>query len=362
MSISELYNIGLSEQEEKIAAENEDCHIGRIVGQYKDMYRALSAEGELNAEISGKMRFEARNPADYPAVGDFVLLDRSSDAAGNAIITGILPRRSLFVRRAAGSGQEMQLIASNVDTVFICMALNQDFNPRRLERYLAIAWESLATPVVVLTKADLCADLAGRLVQAYEAAIGVDIVTVSSLEEGGYEAVRPYLGPGRTVALVGSSGVGKSTLINRLLGRKLQATREIRQDDGRGRHATTVRQLLSLPGGGAVIDTPGMRELGLESADLGRTFADIEDYGRGCRFRDCAHENEPGCAVREAIAAGLLAAERLESYKKLRKELKYEGLNSRQLEEEKIRSMFGSMTEMKNVMRQAKKKNRRQGR
>ena len=307
MTIQELYNIGLSPADEQEAAQWDGLYIARISGQYKDLYRAISEYGELNAEISGKLRFEAANAADYPAVGDFVLLDRNSDAGGNAIILQTMPRRSLLVRRAAGSGQEMQLIAANIDTIFICMSLNQDFNLRRLERYLSIAWESRATPVVVLTKADLCADLPGRLAAAYEAAIGVDILTVSSLSEDGCHAVRPYLGPGQTVALVGSSGVGKSTLINRLLGEERLTTLQVRGDDDKGRHATTSRQLLVLPDGGAIIDTPGMRELGLENADLGKTFADIEAFGCQCRFNDCAHENEPGCAVRQAIEEGRLA-------------------------------------------------------
>lgn len=340
--------LGFDEKIIRLARQYEGSFLGRVIAQYKDMYRVATPDNELWAEIAGSMRYGAAAVSDYPAVGDFVMLDRDSDEAGHAIIQQILPRRSVFLRRAAGTAHEVQVVAANVDSVFICMSLNLDFNLRRLERYLAIAWDSGATPVIVLTKADLCPDIAGRLAEVRAVAPGVDILVTSSLSIDGYQAILPYITTGQTVAFIGSSGVGKSTLINRLIGQEAIPTRETRRDD-RGRHTTTHRELLLIPSGGAVIDTPGMRELGLESADLGKTFAEIDELAQGCRFADCSHQDEPGCAVRQAIAAGRLDQKRLESFQKLQKEARYEGLNSRQIEQEKTNAMFAEFGGRKNA-------------
>ena len=305
------------------AAQYPGLTLCRVVSQEKDRYRLLTESGECMAGVSGKFRYQAVSVSDYPAVGDFVMADHI-DEDGPAVIHVLLPRKSVFIRRAAGTGQSEQVVAANIDTVFLCMALNHDFNVRRLERYLSIAWDSGAVPVVVLTKTDLCEDMEEKRLAVETAAIGVDILETSALEENGTEQIRPYLRKGETVAFIGSSGVGKSTLINCLLGEKRLAVGSLRNDD-KGRHTTTRREILFLPEGGMVIDTPGMRELGMWDAGDGidRTFADIEELAGQCRFGDCTHTSEPGCAIRRALEQGTLSPERFLSYRKLTAENAY---------------------------------------
>lgn len=314
---------GLTERVSVLAAMYPQLHIGRILSQEKGYYKIATDHGEKLAEISGKFRFNAVTPSDYPTVGDFVMTDWN-EAGGNAIIHHVLPRKSCFTRKAAGESREEQMVAANIDTVFLCMCLNNDYNLRRLERYLSIAWDSGAMPVVVLTKADLCTDLEHKLSEIAAIAMGVDVLVTTAVSQDGYTQVLPYITEGKTVAFIGSSGVGKSTLINRLLGEEKLDTQGLRNDD-KGRHTTTHRELILLPSGAMVIDTPGMRELGMWDSGSGidQTFAEIETLAYQCRFRDCTHGLEPGCAVRKALHDGSLSEERWLSYQKLKTENAY---------------------------------------
>lgn len=357
MSVVDMKKMGLTERFLGESRLYDGLFAGRVVSQYKNLYKVVGDNGEMPAEISGKLRFDAHSLSDFPVVGDFVMLDRDTALHGNATIHHILSRKSALVRKAAGTSHDEQVLASNMDTIFICMSLNNDFNLRRLERYLSIAWDSRAVPVVVLTKADLCDHVEDIRREVETVSMGVDVLSTSALAGDGYNHIREYIKEGETVVFIGSSGVGKSTLINRLLGAEQLDTQNIGNAD-KGRHTTTRRDLICLPDGGVVIDTPGMREVGLETADLFRTFSDIEQLTTGCRFSDCTHTNEPGCAIRQAIGDGLLSAERLHSYQKLQKELKYDGLSAKQIEVTKLNDMFGAVGGMKNARKFAKSGNK----
>jgi ribosome biogenesis GTPase / thiamine phosphate phosphatase len=295
---------------------------GRVIIQQRGLYRLATAGGEVGAEISGRLARDAE-AGGYPAAGDWVAADPPA-GGGPAIIQHVLPRRTAFVRKASGGGG-VQVVAANVDVAFLVASLNADLNPRRLERYLAAAWQSGAAPVVLLTKADLCADVEAAVAEIRSLAVGAPVCAISSVTGEGLEALNAWLTPGRTAVLVGSSGAGKSTLANALLGAERMVTKAIREDDARGRHTTSHRELILLPGGGLLLDTPGMRELGLWDSDegLAATFEDIEALAAACKFGDCSHSNEPGCAVRAALEAGELAQDRWRSFQKLGRELAF---------------------------------------
>jgi ribosome biogenesis GTPase len=323
--LPELQTLGwddrLSEQFEPYAAEG--LIPGRVAVQHRGAYDVLTAAGELRCDVAGRLVHEAASPAELPVVGDWVALAARTNEAGGTI-QAVLPRRTKFSRKTAWQAAEEQVLAANVDVVFLVTSLNEDLNLRRLERYLTLAWESGAQPVIVLTKSDLHPAPEAAVAEVGAIAYGVPVHAISNLTGDGLDSIRAHLGPGVTAALLGSSGVGKSTLVNTLAGEELLATQEIR-DDGRGRHTTIRRELVQLPDGSLVIDTPGMRELQLWEADDGleEAFEDVTALFAACRFSDCGHDTEPDCAVRAALEAGTLDRERWDSYLKLQAELEH---------------------------------------
>jgi ribosome biogenesis GTPase len=305
----------------------------RVALEHKHAFELLSVYGEFTAECTGKLLHTARRRADLPAVGDWVAVrfrpgeyHACPEQRRRADIHAILPRRTKFSRGAVGDSGGEQIVATNVDHVLLVTALDQNYSLRRIERYLTLAWESGAQPVVVLNKADLHPDPAAARAEVESIAIGAPVLTLSAAHGSGLDTLEPWLAPGRTLALLGSSGVGKSTLINRILRHERQQTSPISDAVGKGRHTTSRRELIVAPSGALVIDTPGMRELQLWDTDvstLDTTFADVAQLATQCRFSDCSHRGEPGCAIQAALDAGALAFERWQSFQKLQREQAY---------------------------------------
>ena len=297
----------------------------RVALEHKHAYILLSTGGELSAECTGRLLHQAVHRTDLPAVGDWVAV-RIRPGEACADIHAVMPRRTKFSRRAVGKSGAEQILATNVDTVLLVTALDQNYNLRRIERYLAVAWESGAQPIVVLSKSDLHSDPDAARSEVESIAIGAPVINVSAIAGEGIDGLAEWLQPGRTLAMLGSSGVGKSTLINRLLGADRQRTSAVSDAVGKGRHTTTHRELLVAPSGFLVIDTPGMRELQLWDIDcdaLDATFADVTDIIARCRFGNCAHRGEPGCAIQASLDNGSLDPARWQSFQKLQREQAY---------------------------------------
>lgn len=315
-------------KEEKIAGKVNGIP-ARIITTYRDRYEIVSDKGKGFARLKKGSFYDNPN-AIYPTIGDFVMIEWNS--MGDSQIIETLKRDSSFSRASSSADrnhemhtQHEQLVAANFDYVFIMQSLNDNFNIRRIERYLTLAWESGAIPVIVLTKCDLVDDVESYISEIESVAIGVDVYAISCKAKIGLEKLQKYFKKGNTLVFLGSSGVGKSTLVNTLIGKDVMKTSEIREDDSKGRHTTTNRQLLMLPTGAMVIDTPGMRELGMWNCDDGidKTFQDVEKYFGTCKFSDCTHTSEPGCKVLEAIKNGELSEERYNAYMKLKNEARY---------------------------------------
>ncbi len=352
-----LHNYGFNDSLLNESIMHPNLFPARITAQYKGLYKIITNQGEMKAKISGKFRYETTALVNFPTVGDFVMISMEN---GNEEVTihNVLTRKSIFLRNAVGLNEQAQSVAANIDTVFICMSLNNNFNLSRLERYLSVAWDSGATPVILLTKSDLCEDIEKKMREVERVSAFSDVIPISVYDTDVIEKLSKYLAQGNTIALIGSSGVGKSTLINKILGKDILATKEVGDAD-KGRHTTTGREMFLSPYGAVLIDTPGMRELGAYTANLSKTFDDIEELAKQCKFHDCTHTSEPSCAILKALHNGILDQRRFDNYLKLKVEVGYEGLSAKEIEVKKLDRMFQEVGGMKNVRKFAKEQRKR---
>lgn len=351
-----LENYGLKDIYIEEAKKYSNFKLARVIAQYKGLYKIITECDEKLAEVSGKFRYEATESIEFPAVGDYVMVSFDENDS-KSIIHKILTRKTIFSRTAVGINEQVQIIATNIDIVFICMSLNENYNLNRLERYLSITWDSGAIPVIVLTKSDLSKNLSKYIQEVEEISAFSDILVTTS-KENNVEKFKKYLKKDITTAFIGSSGVGKSTLINEILGENRLETKEVGKGD-KGKHTTTGREMFPSPFGGVIIDTPGIREVGIQSTDVSKYFLEMNNLANQCKFSNCSHTNEPGCAVKKALSEGLIDERRVESYFKLKRESSYDGLTSKELEHKKLDQMFKEIGGLKKARKFIKDKQNR---